>query len=80
MKYLFMLLILIIGCASEVSNMRLTSPAFLEGKHIPARHTCDKDNISPPLVISDIPSAAKSLALTSDFALVYQFLDVYRCQ
>lgn len=65
MKYL-LLLLLIIGCTSQVTNMRLTSPAFLDGKHIPARYTCDKDNINPPFVISDIPANTQTLALIVD--------------
>jgi Raf kinase inhibitor-like YbhB/YbcL family protein len=43
--------------------MKLSSPAFENGGKIPARHTCNGDNINPPLKISDVPPAAKSLAL-----------------
>jgi Raf kinase inhibitor-like YbhB/YbcL family protein len=43
--------------------MKLSSPAFEESGKIPAKHTCDGDNINPLLKISDVPSATKSLAL-----------------
>ena len=43
--------------------MKLVSPAFKQGAKIPAKYTCDGENISPPLTISDVPSETKSLAL-----------------
>jgi len=43
--------------------MNLTSSAFESGKVIPEKYTCDGENISPPLTISDIPPGVKSLAL-----------------
>ncbi len=46
--------------------MKITSPAFNEGKKIPPSYTCDGDDKSPELVISDIPESAKSLALIMD--------------
>lgn len=46
--------------------MRLTSPAFAEGGVIPRRHTCDGEDLSPPLVIEDVPAGAASLTLVVD--------------
>jgi Raf kinase inhibitor-like YbhB/YbcL family protein len=43
--------------------MRVSSPAFEDNEMIPATYTCDSDNMSPPLKISDVPQTAKSLAL-----------------
>ena len=43
--------------------MKLLSPAFNYGEMIPKKYTCDGQNINPPLVISDVPKEAKSLAL-----------------
>lgn len=43
--------------------MRITSPAFEDGKMIPATYTCDSDNINPPLEISDVPEGTQSLAI-----------------
>jgi len=46
--------------------MKLTSPAFANGGNIPAKYTCDGQDISPPLKISDVPQGTKSLALIMD--------------
>ena len=46
--------------------MKLTSTAFDHGTRIPAKYTCDGENISPPLTFSDVPQNAKSLALVLD--------------
>lgn len=39
---------------------------FQQDQPIPAKYTCDGENISPPLTISGIPSEAKSLTLIMD--------------
>jgi Raf kinase inhibitor-like YbhB/YbcL family protein len=44
----------------------LGSPAFSAGGGIPARYTCEGEDISPPLVWSAPPPATKSLALIVD--------------
>ena len=46
-----------------INTMKITSPAFLHNQSIPGKYTCDGDNISPPLVFFDMPSATKSFAL-----------------
>lgn len=46
--------------------MKLTSPAFQEKGKIPSRYTCEGEEISPPLHISDVPPNAKSLVLIMD--------------
>src|SRR5574342_865171 len=45
---------------------KLSSPAFVDGAEIPARHTCDGDDISPRLLWSGVPDRARSLALVLD--------------
>ena len=53
--------------ASLVSDLiTVTSPAFTEGGSIPARYTCDADDISPPLAWSDVPEGTVALALIVD--------------
>jgi Raf kinase inhibitor-like YbhB/YbcL family protein len=46
--------------------MKLTSSAFDHEGNIPAKYTCDGENINPALTLSDIPSEAKSLVLIMD--------------
>ncbi len=46
--------------------IELTSSAFADGAPIPAVHTCDGEDTSPPLAWSGVPEAAKSLALICD--------------
>lgn len=47
-------------------SLTLTSPAFDAGLAIPAVHTCDGANVSPPLAWSGVPPNAKSLVLIVD--------------
>jgi Raf kinase inhibitor-like YbhB/YbcL family protein len=47
-------------------RMQLTSTAFTEGAAIPAKHTCDARNVSPPLKWTGVPAGAKSLVLIAD--------------
>jgi Raf kinase inhibitor-like YbhB/YbcL family protein len=47
-------------------QMQLTSTAFTEGAAIPAKHTCDATNVSPPLKWTGVPPGAKSLVLIVD--------------
>ena len=46
--------------------MKLSSPSFMQGGKIPAKFTCDGDNISPELNISDVPHYAACLVLIMD--------------
>jgi Raf kinase inhibitor-like YbhB/YbcL family protein len=46
--------------------MTITSPVFRHERAIPARHTCEGDDVSPPLMLGGVPPAAKSLALIVD--------------
>ncbi|WP_406855748.1 YbhB/YbcL family Raf kinase inhibitor-like protein [Alsobacter sp. KACC 23698] len=45
------------------SAMHLRSPAFSPGQGIPRRHTCDGEDVSPPLEWGDAPEDALSFAL-----------------
>lgn len=44
-------------------NLQITSPAFSDNQAIPPQYTCQGENVSPPLNISNVPPDAKSLAL-----------------
>ena len=44
----------------------VTSQSFMHQRGIPARHTCDGFNSSPPLAWSGVPAGTKSLALIVD--------------
>lgn len=46
--------------------MRLVSKVFQNNGPIPAKYTCDGENVNPPLLISDVPEEAKSLVLIVD--------------
>ena len=47
-------------------SLSLTSTAFAQQGPIPARHTCDGDDVSPPLTWHGVPANAKSLVLIVD--------------
>lgn len=43
--------------------MEIKSPAFSSQETIPSKYTCDGEDISPPLEVSEVPAGAKSLVL-----------------
>jgi len=47
-------------------NMKLKSTAFTHNGEIPVEFTCDGEDVSPPLVLEQIPETAKSLVLIVD--------------
>lgn len=46
--------------------MRISSSAFEHNTSIPAKYTCQGEDISPPLKIKDIPDKTESLVLIMD--------------
>lgn len=46
--------------------MRITSPAFRHGEHIPRQYTRNGEDKSPPLQIEAVPANTKSLVLIMD--------------
>jgi Raf kinase inhibitor-like YbhB/YbcL family protein len=49
-----------------VAEFTLTSPSFEHGEPIPRHHTCDAEDLSPPLAWSNAPSRTRSFALIVD--------------
>jgi Raf kinase inhibitor-like YbhB/YbcL family protein len=49
-----------------VKKLSIKSSAFENNKLIPAKYTCDGDNVNPPLTIEDIPEETKSIVLIID--------------
>src|SRR3990167_6465350 len=46
--------------------MHIESPVFSPNGLIPSQYTCDGENISPPLIFSDIPAGTESMAMIVD--------------
>jgi Raf kinase inhibitor-like YbhB/YbcL family protein len=51
---------------SPTAHLSLTSTAFRDGETIPVRHTCDGEDLSPPLAWTGVPVETRSFALVCD--------------
>jgi hypothetical protein len=49
-----------------MSALTLSSPAFRPGEPIPRKHTCEGEDVSPPLTWAGVPAGTRSLALVID--------------
>ena len=49
-----------------MKKLVVKTPAFENNKLIPAKYTCDGDNVNPPLTIEDVPAETKSMVLIID--------------
>lgn len=47
-------------------TLRITSPAFSDGAPMPAKFTCEGQDLSPPLAWSGVPDGTESLVLIVD--------------
>lgn len=45
------------------AKLKLTSDAFRDGEVIPTRHSCEGDDLSPPLSWSNVPDGTRAFAL-----------------
>jgi Raf kinase inhibitor-like YbhB/YbcL family protein len=59
-------LLLALSVSARAGDFRIASPDFTDGASIPARFTCEGQNISPALAIIGAPATAKSLVLIVD--------------
>jgi Raf kinase inhibitor-like YbhB/YbcL family protein len=62
------LFVLIISASAGVENrnMQIRSPSFENLRSIPKKHTCDAEDLSPPIEWSGAPNGTKSFALIVD--------------
>jgi Raf kinase inhibitor-like YbhB/YbcL family protein len=49
--------------AFALSDLEVTTPAFRDGESIPAKHTCEGDDVSPALNWKGLPEGTKSVAV-----------------
>ena len=67
MRFLYTLSLLamtVLGTSlSKQAILTVTSSSFSNNGNIPAKYTCQGEQVSPPLKITGIPSGAKTLAL-----------------
>jgi len=49
-----------------MKKLSVESTAFENNKLIPAKYTCDGDDVNPPLTIEGVPEGTKTLALIVD--------------
>ena len=49
-----------------MENLSVSSPVFENNKLIPAKYTCDGDDVNPPLTIDGLSKETKSLVLIVD--------------
>jgi len=49
--------------AFALSDLEVTTPAFRDGESIPAKHTCEGDDVSPALSWQGLPEGTKSVAV-----------------
>jgi Raf kinase inhibitor-like YbhB/YbcL family protein len=68
----FLAALLVSGCTTQteevyvMGDMKLSSPAFPDNGNIPAKFSCQGDDVSPQLDIEGVPEGAQSLVLIMD--------------
>jgi len=59
----FIIIIMIMMTSFINDQLVVTSKSFVNNSNIPLKYSCEGEQLSPPLLITDIPTTAKSLAL-----------------
>jgi hypothetical protein len=54
------------GQDNSITNITVSSVAFEQNGEIPARYTCDGENINPQLMVGNLPNNTESLVLIID--------------
>ncbi len=52
--------------AGRQAKMKISSPVFENNEFIPAKYTCDGEDVNPPLLFAGIPDGTESLALVAE--------------
>lgn len=52
-----------VAYAALNEELVITSPVFAQGGYIPAKYTCDAENVNPPLGISGMPNGTRTFAV-----------------
>jgi Raf kinase inhibitor-like YbhB/YbcL family protein len=60
----FLIFLLVICSYAGSNDFQVSSSAFEPNTDIPKKYTCDGGDVNPPLKFKNVPSKAKSLALT----------------
>src|ERR1019366_5496293 len=60
------LLACVMGFAAPVYDVNISTPAFAQGKSIPAKYAYKGQNISPELRIGNVPANTRSMVLIVD--------------
>ena len=66
LSFLLLGMPLSLTAAEGIATMQIISPEFSDRGMIPAKYTCDGENVSPALAWSGIPAATKTLVLIAD--------------
>ena len=58
-----LLILTVMATAANIASLTVTSPVFKDKERIPAKYTCEGENINPPLQVTDMPAGTKSFVL-----------------
>ncbi len=65
-SWIILISVMVSVFAPSVYALSLSSSAFSDGSDLPEKYSCNGDNVSPPLSISDVPEGTQSFVLIMD--------------